>query len=82
MKNKSLTIELILLLQKNRQIIYNTRVIAAILLILNNKLKEVIYHDYLKDKQAQQVLNKLTASFKRIVNKLILFKELVYVTEC
>ena len=42
----------------------------------------MIHHDYLKDKQAQQVLNKLTVNFKRIVNKLILFKELVYVTEC
>ena len=51
------------------------------LLILNNELKEVICYDYLKDKQVQQVLNKLTVNFKRIVNKLILFKELVYVTE-
>ena len=49
------------------------------LLILNNELKEVIYHDYLKDKQAQQMLNKLTVDFKRTISKLISFKELVYV---
>ena len=52
------------------------------LLILNNELKEVICHNYLKDKQVQQMLNELTVDFKRIVSKLILFKELVYVVEC
>ena len=52
-----------------------------ILLILNNKLKEAIYYNYLKDKQTQQVLNKLTVNFEKTVNKLILFKELVYIAE-
>ena len=56
MKNKSQTIESVLSLQKNGEITYNTRTIAVTLLISNNELKEVICHDYLKDKQAQQVL--------------------------
>ena len=51
------------------------------LLILNNKLEEVICYNYLKDKQAQQALKELIVDFKRIVSKLILFKELVYVAE-
>ena len=51
------------------------------LLILNNKLEEVIYHDHLKDKQAQQVLKEFILNFKETVSKLILLKELVYVIE-
>ena len=51
------------------------------LLISNNKLEEVIYYNYFKDKQAQQVLKKLIVSFEKTINKLILFKELVYITE-
>ena len=42
----------------------------------------MIYYNYLKDKQAQQVLNESTVNFKRIASELVLFKELVYVVEC
>ena len=41
----------------------------------------MIYYNYFKDKQAQWVLNKLTVDFKKTISKLILFKELVYITE-
>ena len=52
MKNKSQIIKLILSLQQNQQIIYNTRIIVITLFNLNNELEEAIYYEYLKDKQA------------------------------
>ena len=81
MKNKFQTTKLILLLQQNEQITYNTRIITAILLISNNKLEEVIQYRYFKDKQASKEVKKSTMSFKKISNELILFKELVYISE-
>ena len=81
MKNKFQIIELILLLQQNKQIIYNTRIITMTLLISNNELEEVIYYRYLKDKQAQRMLKELIVSFKKTFSKLMLFKELMYITE-
>ena len=51
------------------------------MIIINNKLEDIIWAEYLKDKQAQWVLKQSTKEFKRISNRLILFKELVYVSE-
>ena len=70
-----------LLLQQNEWMIYNIKIIIMTLLILNNKLEEVICHKYFKDKQAQRVLKESTVSFKKIFSKLILFKEFIYVAE-
>ena len=51
------------------------------LLISNNKLEEAICYRYFKDKQAQRVLKESTVSFEKTFSELILFKELMYVTE-
>ena len=51
------------------------------MIIINNRLEDIIQAEYLKDKQVQQVLKQLTKRFKEENNKLILFKELVYVPE-
>ena len=51
------------------------------MIIINNKLKVTIWAEYLKDKQAQQVLEQLIKRFKETSDELILFKELVYVPE-
>ena len=49
------------------------------MIITNHELKDIICAEYLKNKQAQQVLKQLTEKFKRTSDNLILFKELVYV---
>ena len=49
------------------------------MIISNDTLEDIIRKEYLKDKQAQRVLAKLTEDFEKINNRLILFKELVYV---
>ena len=51
------------------------------MIIINNKLKNIIQAEYLKDKQAQWVLKQSTEEFKKTNNRLILFKRLVYVSE-
>ena len=62
-------------------IIYNTQIIIITMIIINNELENIIWAGYLKNKQAQRVLKQLTEGFKRTNDKLILFKELVYVSE-
>ena len=51
------------------------------MIIINHELKNTIWEEYLKDKQAQQVLKQSTERFKRTSDSLILFKRLVYVSE-
>ena len=58
---------------------YNTWIIITTIIITNSELKDIIWAGYLKDKQAQWVLKQLTKEFKETNNRLILFKELVYV---
>ena len=81
MIDKFQIIKLILSLQQNEQIIYNTRIIITILLISNDELEEVIHYRYLKDKQVQRVLKELIISFEKTFSELILFTELIYVAE-
>ena len=50
-------------------------------MITNYELKDTIWTGYLKNKQAQCVLEQPTAGFKTTSNDLILFKGLVYVPE-
>ena len=42
MKNKSQTIQLVLSQQQNETITYNTWIITAIMIIINNELKDII----------------------------------------
>ena len=51
------------------------------MIIINQKLGDIIWAGYLKDKQAQQVLKQSTKEFKRTNNILVLFKELINVSE-
>ena len=51
------------------------------MIIINNELENIILAEYLKDKQAQQVLTQLIKEFKKINKELILFKELVYISK-
>ena len=51
------------------------------MVITNHELENIIRVEYLKDKQAQQVLEQSTEGFKETSDKLILFKRLVYVSE-
>ena len=51
------------------------------MIITNNILKNKIWKEYLKDKQAQQVLEKSIEGFKKISTELLLFQELVYMLE-
>ena len=51
------------------------------MMIINHELKDIIWTEYLKDKQAQRVLKQSTEEFKKTSDNLILFKELVYVPE-
>ena len=81
MKNKSQTRESVLALQKNERIMYNHRILAATIIIINNELENIIWDRYLKNKQAQRVLEKSTKEFKRINKNLLLFQELIYVSE-
>ena len=78
MKNKSQTRESVLALQKNERIIYNHRILATIIVIINNKLKNIIQKEYLKNKQTQKVLKKFIKRFKKINKSLLLFQELIY----
>ena len=81
MKNKSQMIQSVLSQQWDEIITYNTQTITTTMIIINNELKNTIWAGYLKDKQAQRVLEQLTEGFERISNSLILFKGLVYVPE-
>ena len=81
MKNKLQTRELVLALQKDERITYNHRILAVIMIIINNELENIIWDEYLKNKQAQRVLKKSTKEFKRINNSLLLFQELIYMSE-
>ena len=72
-------IQSVLSQQWDEIIIYNTQIIAAIMMITNCELKDIIQTGYLKDKQAQHMLEQSTEEFKRTSNDLILFKELVYI---
>ena len=49
------------------------------MIIINKKLEDIIKVRYLEDKQAQWVLAQSTERFEKITNRLILYKELVYV---
>ena len=60
-------------------IIYNTWTIITTMIIINSELKDIIWTGYLKNKQAQWVLEQPTEKFKETSDNLILFKELVYV---
>ena len=79
MKNKPQTIQSVLSQQWDGTITYNTQTITAIMMIINHKLKDIIWTGYLKDKQAQWVLEQSMKEFERTSDNLILFKELVYV---
>ena len=74
-------IQSVLSQQQNKIIIYNTQIITVIMIITNSELKDIIQAEYLKNKQAQQVLKQLTEEFKKTSDNLILFKELVYVSK-
>ena len=80
-KNKSQMIQSVLLQQWDEIIIYNTWTITAIMIIINNELKDIIWAEYLKDKQEHWVLKQSMKRFKETSDELILFKELVYVPE-
>ena len=43
------------------------------MIMSNNTLEDIIRKEYLKDKQAQRVLAKLTEGFKKTSTKLLLF---------
>ena len=81
MKNKPQTRELVLALQKDRRIMYNYRILAITMIITNDELENIIQDRYLKNKQAQRVLKKPTEEFKKINKDLLLFQELIYVSE-
>ena len=46
-------IKLVLLLQQNERITYNTQIITIIMIIINDALENIIRKEYLKNKQAQ-----------------------------
>ena len=81
MKNKSQTRESVLALQKDERIMYNHRILAVTIVITNDELKNIIWDEYLKNKQAQRVLEKPTERFKKINKDLLLFQELIYMSE-
>ena len=60
---------------------YNTLTITTNMIIINNKLEDIIWAEYLKDKQVKWVLTQSTEEFKRTKNRLVLFNKLVYVRE-
>ena len=51
------------------------------MIITNDELENIIQDKYLKNKQAQRVLKKSTKEFKKINKDLLLFQELIYVSE-
>ena len=81
MKNKPQTRESVLALQKNERITYNHRILVITMIITNDELKNIIWDKYLKNKQAQRVLKKFTKEFEKINKNLLLFQELIYVSE-
>ena len=60
---------------------YNHRILAAMIIIINDELENIIWKEYLKNKQAQRVLKKLTKRFEKINKDLLLFQELIYMSE-
>ena len=81
MKNKSQTRESVLALQKNKRITYNHRILTITMIITNDELENIIQNEYLKNKQAQRVLKKFIKEFKKINKDLLLFQELIYMSE-
>ena len=81
MKNKSQTRESVLALQKNRKITYNYKILTVTIIIINDKLKNIIQNKYFKNKQVQRVLKKSIKEFEKINKDLLLFQELVYMSE-
>ena len=51
------------------------------MVITNSELEDIIQNGYLKNKQAQRVLEKPTEGFKKINKGLLLFQGLVYMLE-
>ena len=51
------------------------------MIIINDKLENIIQDKYLKNKQVQRVLKKLTEEFEKIKKDLLLFQELIYILE-
>ena len=60
---------------------YNHRILAAMMVITNSELEDIIQNEYLKDKQAQRVLEKPIKGFEKTNKDLLLFQELVYMPE-
>ena len=81
MRDKPQTVQSVLSMQWDEQIIYNRQIITATMIIINNTLKDIIRKEYLKNKQAQQVFKELTEDFEKTINRLILFQRLVYIFE-
>ena len=81
MEDKLQTRESVLALQKDERIMYNHRILAVTMIITNNELENTIQDEYLKNKQAQRVLEKPTKRFEKINKGLLLFQGLIYVPE-
>ena len=60
---------------------YNHRSLAVTMIITNNELKNIIWNEYLKNKQAQRVLKKSIKGFEKTNKDLLLFQELIYMSE-
>ena len=60
---------------------YNYRILAITMIITNDELENIIQDKYLKNKQAQRVLKKSTKEFKKTNKDLLLFQELIYMSE-
>ena len=81
MKNKSQTRESVLALQKNERITYNYKILAVMMIIINDELENIIWNEYLKNKQAQRMLKKCIKEFEKINKDLLLFQEMIYMSE-
>ena len=81
MKDKPQTRESVLALQKDERITYNHRILAVTIVITNNELENIIQDEYLKNKQAQRVLEKLIKRFEKTNKDLLLFQGLIYMSE-
>ena len=57
---------------------YNYSILTVTIIIINDKLKNIIWNNYLKDKQEKKVLKKSTKRFKKINKDLLLFQKLIY----
>ena len=51
------------------------------MIICNNVLKDIIWKEYLKNKQAQRMLIKSIKEFEKTSTGLLLFQDLIYVSE-